>query len=65
MGKKSIIYTFIFTEVVEQKINYIHTNPVLPKWNLVNEPQDYRYSSAGFYYKGAREFSLLENYMEL
>jgi len=52
-------------KVVEQKINYIHANPVQPKWSLANEPQDYKYSSAGFYYKQSDEFGFLENYMEV
>ena len=52
-------------KVVEQKINYIHANPIIPKWNLANEPQDYKYSSAGFYYTGKDEFGFLENYMDV
>ena len=52
-------------KVVEQKINYIHGNPVKPKWNLAAEPQDYKYSSAGFYYTGKDEFGFLENYLEV
>ena len=39
-----------------QKINYIHTNPVMKKWNLVEDYRKYQHSSAGFYeledYKG-------------
>ena len=52
-------------KVVEQKINYIHGNPVKHKWNLAAEPQDYKYSSAGFYYTGKDEFGFLENYLEV
>jgi len=52
-------------KVVEQKINYIHGNPIKPKWNLAYEPQDYKYSSAGFYYTGKDEFGFLENYLEV
>ena len=56
----------LFTQkVVEQKINYIHFNPVNPKWNLTQEPQDYKYSSAKFYYEGLDEFGFLENYMSI
>jgi len=32
-----------------QKIKYIHTNPVLKKWNLVDDYRNYPHSSAGFY----------------
>jgi hypothetical protein len=52
-------------KVVEQKINYIHGNPLNTGWNLADEPQDYKYSSAGFYYKGKDEFGFLENYLEV
>lgn len=50
-------------KVVEQKINYIHSNPLHPKWKLVSEPQHYKYSSAKYYYEGIDEFGFLENYM--
>ena len=52
-------------KVVEQKINYIHANPINPKWNLACEPFDYKYSSAKYYYKGNDEFGFLENHMEV
>jgi len=52
-------------KVVEQKINYIHFNPVHRRWNLSDEPQNYKYSSAKFYYEGIDEFGFLENYMEV
>ena len=52
-------------KVVAQKINYIHGNPINPRWNLTDEPQDYKYSSARFYYTGVDEFGFLENYMDV
>ena len=52
-------------KVVEQKINYIHGNPIKPKWNFAAEQQAYKYSSAGFYYTGKDEFGFLENYLEV
>ena len=52
-------------KVVEQKINYIHFNPVHPKWKLAGEPQQYKYSSAKFYYEDIDEFGILENYMDV
>jgi putative transposase len=38
------------TEMFEQKLEYIHFNPV--RRGIVNNPVDYYYSSAGFYYEG-------------
>jgi len=32
-----------------QKLNYIHNNPCQEKWNLANNPEDYKYSSAANY----------------
>ena len=47
--------------VIEQKINYIHTNPIHPKWNLAKTIVDYKYSSAKFYYNDIDEFGFLSN----
>lgn len=42
----------------EQKINYIHLNPVRGKWRLVEHWEDYEHSSAGYYVKNkAKEFT--------
>lgn len=50
--------------VSEQKVNYIHNNPLAEKWKLANEPQNYKYSSAKFYFEGFDEFEILTNYMD-
>ena len=34
--------------LILQKLNYIHKNPVGGKWNLCGNFTDYKYSSAGF-----------------
>ena len=49
--------------VIEQKINYIHNNPLQEKWNLVNEASDYFYSSAKFYELDDTSFSFLEDFV--
>ena len=54
----------ISQNVAEQKINYIHKNPIAEKWSLADEPQKYKYSSAKFYYEGIDEFKILDNYMD-
>jgi len=51
-------------EKVEQKIDYIHRNPLGTKWNLVEFPEKYRWSSAAFYATGYDEFNLLTHYMD-
>jgi REP element-mobilizing transposase RayT len=36
-------------KMIEQKLDYIHHNPVKGKWNLVDDFTKYQHSSAGFY----------------
>jgi len=36
---------------INQKLTYMHNNPVQPKWKLAEEPGDYLHSSARFYLK--------------
>jgi putative transposase len=46
--------------VFQQKIDYIHYNPV--KAGLCNLPEEYPYSSAGFYETDVDKFSMLTHY---
>ena len=48
--------------VFKQKLEYIHNNPIQEKWHLTELPEDYKYSSAKFYYTGDDEFDLLDHY---
>jgi len=48
--------------VFEQKLDYIHNNPLQHKWQLAQYPEDYKYSSARFYETGIDEFGLLTHY---
>ena len=49
---------------IEQKINYIHNNPLHERWNLASRPEAYRWSSAEFYESGKDEFGILTHYGE-
>lgn len=40
-------------DFIEQKLDYIHQNPVSKKWNLAKDAMSYKYSSAGFYCDGS------------
>lgn len=51
-------------KILEQKLEYIHNNPVVEKWALCKLPEDYRWSSARFYVEGVDEFGLLTHYKE-
>ncbi len=50
-------------EVVEQKLNYIHNNPLQERWNLASNPCSYKFSSAKFYEEGNNEYGFLTHYM--
>jgi putative transposase len=49
---------------VEQKLDYIHRNPLQELWNLVSSPEEYKWSSAKFYDDGEDEFHFLTHYAE-
>lgn len=49
---------------VEQKIDYIHTNPLQERWNLAESPEKYVWSSAKYYETGIDDFGILTHYME-
>lgn len=52
----------IYSEkVAQQKLDYIHTNPVKGRWNLAKDYLSYDYSSVGFYETGIDEFGFLNN----
>ncbi|MDP1544616.1 MAG: hypothetical protein Q8L87_01240 [Anaerolineales bacterium] len=41
-------------EVLEQKVEYIHQNPIRKDWKLATDRADYIYSSAGYYDYGRK-----------
>lgn len=52
------------TAVTEQKLDYIHNNPIQEKWQLATLPEEYHYSSARFYYENVDEFGYLTHYKD-
>lgn len=56
--------TMYSREILEQKLDYIHNNPV--KAGLCLLPEDYHYSSASYYlkYNDSNKGNLLTHYME-
>jgi REP element-mobilizing transposase RayT len=63
--KRDSLATLLHTkEVAFQKLDYIHYNPVKGNWKLVNDPCDYKYSSAKFYESGIKEFLWLKDLRE-
>ncbi len=41
-------------DVLQQKLEYIHQNPIAKEWKLVEDRADYLYSSAGYYDYGRK-----------
>jgi REP element-mobilizing transposase RayT len=51
---------------LQQKLDYIHYNPVSGKWNLADTFMDYEQSSAGFYEKNIANKNIdLKHYLDL
>jgi putative transposase len=55
--RKSLCIELFTREVFNQKLEYIHNNPV--KAGMCEKPEDYPYSSARFYFDGSDEFNML------
>ena len=71
-GKKHQVFRLSFDgrkcfseKMIEQKLDYIHRNPVSGKWNLVNDFAAYEHSSAGFYETEKKELWEVVHYKEL
>jgi REP element-mobilizing transposase RayT len=52
-------------DFIEQKLDYIHANPISGKWNLVNDFTDYDHSSARFYELGKKTEVPVTNFLDL
>lgn len=50
--------------VFEQKLDYIHNNPIQEKWKLADIPENYHYSSAKFYLLNRDDFGFITHYRE-
>jgi REP element-mobilizing transposase RayT len=71
-GKKHQVFQLSFDarkcfheKMVEQKLDYIHHNPVQGKWSLVDDFATYEHSSAGFYELGVMGKTEITHYKEL
>ena len=50
---------------VWQKLNYIHNNPCVGKWQLATNAIEYLHSSAKFYLTGEQGMYVVANFMEM
>ena len=51
-------------EMLEQKLEYLHLNPLQAHWNLVDDPKNYKFSSCSFYERNDLQFNWLTDYRE-
>lgn len=50
--------------ILEQKLDYIHKNPLQEHWQLADLSENYKWSSARYYEDGVDEFSILTHYRD-
>ncbi|CAA9325147.1 MAG: hypothetical protein AVDCRST_MAG56-7085 [uncultured Cytophagales bacterium] len=50
--------------MLEQKLCYLHNNPLQDRWNLATSPEAYRYSSASFYETGIDPYRIVTHYLD-
>jgi REP-associated tyrosine transposase len=50
--------------VLEQKLNYIHLNPLSGKWQLAQSAEEYFYSSAAYYAGTSEKWGLVSNFYD-
>jgi putative transposase len=60
----SLAVKLLDRKMAEQKLDYIHLNPLQAHWNLTKYPEEYEWSSAEFYEKGIDQFGFLTHYLE-
>ncbi len=51
-------------KMLEQKLEYIHHNPVQERWQLADNPVRYLYSSMSYYETGLTSFEFIKHYIE-
>ena len=59
--RDSLAFELFKKQTIKQKIEYIHYNPTMQRWQLCKEPADYYYSSASFYESGDIRFKFLKH----
>lgn len=63
--RNSLPVAIFSRQMLEQKLNYIHLNPLQSHWNLADDPNDYIYSSCSFYEQNDLRYEWLTHYREV
>lgn len=61
MEKDSLGFELLKKQTLKQKLDYIHNNRMMGRWNLCKEPKDYFYSPASFYEEGINNFGFIKH----
>ncbi len=51
-------------KIIQQKLKYIHENPLKEKWAMCQWPEEYEYSSASFYQTGIDKWGFLRHCLD-
>ena len=51
-------------QMLEQKLDYLHHNPVQERWKLTDEAVNYKYSSMSFYEQADLRYGFIKHYAE-
>ena len=62
--RDALAIQIINREMAQQKIEYIHNNPLQAHWKLASEPEAYYYSSAYDYVNDFSRFTFLHHYFD-
>ena len=65
LKRNSMSIDLIHAWFFKQKFDYLHENPCQPHWQLVDLPENYKYSSARFYEDNIDEFGFLTHHSEI
>ena len=62
----SFDWKYLYSDkLIIQKLDYMHWNPCVGKWNLVDSPQDYIHGSARYYILDEQGYYPITSYSEL
>ena len=50
--------------MLEQKLDYLHDNPVQERWKLTDEAVNYNYSSLSFYERADLRHNFIKHYTD-
>jgi putative transposase len=62
--RDALAVKIISKQMLLQKLEYIHLNPLSERWNLAKSPEGYIWSSAKYYEKGIDEHGFVKHFAD-